>query len=60
MLMCIISEAATHSGNNSANGSRGHVLSFRLAHQSHTQVLHIEHHPLQQGLFGVRPVLWQL
>lgn len=50
----------THRGNNSANGSRGHVLSFGLAHQRHTQVLHIEHHALQQRLLGVRPVLWQL
>lgn len=50
----------THRGNNSANGSWSHVLSFGLAHQSHTQVLHIEHHPLQQSLLGVRPVLWEL
>lgn len=52
--------AVTHRGNNSTNGSRGHVLSFRLPHQSHTQVLHVEHHPLQQSLLGVGPVLRQL
>lgn len=50
----------THCGDDSANGSRGHVLSLGLAHQSHSQVLHIEHHPLQQSLLGVRPILWQL
>lgn len=50
----------THHGNDSANGRRRHVLSFGLAHQGHSEVFDIEHHPLQQGLLGVCPVLRQL
>lgn len=50
----------THSGDDPADGGRGHVLSFGLAHQRHAQVLDVEHHPLQQSLLGVRPVLRQL
>lgn len=50
----------THRGDNPANGGWGHVLSFGLSHQGHPQVLHIEHHALQQSLFGVSPVLRQL
>lgn len=50
----------THHGDDPADGGRGHVLSFGLAHQRHAQVLDVEHHPLQQSLLGVGPVLRQL
>lgn len=50
----------THGGDDPADGGRGHVLSFGLAHQRQAQVLDVEHHPLQQRLLGVGPVLRQL
>lgn len=50
----------TDRGHNPPDGSRCHVFSFRLANQSHAQILHIEHHPFQESLLGVRPVLWEL
>lgn len=50
----------TNHWDNPVDGCSSHFLSFRLTHQRHAQVLHIEHHSLQQGLLSVRPVLWKL
>lgn len=50
----------TYRWDNPVDGSGGHFLSFRLTNQRHAQVLHIEHHSLQQSLLSVRPVLWKL
>lgn len=50
----------TDRGYNPPDSSCCHVFSFRLAYQSHAQILHIEHHPFQECLLGVCPVLWEL
>ena len=49
-----------HRGNNPLDGGGWQLLALGLLHQCDAQVLQLEHHPLQQGLPRVRPVLRQL
>lgn len=49
-----------HRGHDPLDGSGRHLLPFGLLHHGDAEVLELEGHAFQQGLPGVRPVLWEL